>query len=312
MALIFGLDIGTTSIGFAVIDHDPERGTGAIRRMGVRIFPEARDPKGAPFNQERRAARMRRRQLRRRRERRRLLGDILIEAGLLPARDSAEWRCLMQRTDPYRLRQRAAAGEALTAHELGRALYHLAQRRHFRGRDLDEVADDTVESERRTKQTEDDADEKKATSARKQTEQALERANKTLGAWLAERGPHRRKRGEHATRKIVEDEFNEIWNGQCDHASALRQPALRDTVHEAVFAQRPVFWRKKTLGQCRLIPGAEPCPKGSWLSQQRRMLEKLNNLGNRRRQRTASRRGGTRGDPGAVADPGVDDVAGCA
>ena len=81
MLLVFGLDIGTTSVGFAVIDHDSELATGKIHRLGVRIFPEARDPKGVPLNQERRQARLRRRQLRRRRERRRLLGDQLHVAG---------------------------------------------------------------------------------------------------------------------------------------------------------------------------------------------------------------------------------------
>jgi CRISPR-associated endonuclease Csn1 len=55
---------------------------------------------------------------------------------------------------------------------------------------------------------------------------------------------------------------------------------------DIVFAQKPVFWRMNTLGQCRLEPGATLAAKGSWLSAQRRMLEKLNNLeiegGNRR------------------------------
>ena len=75
MPLVFGLDIGTTSVGFAVIDHDSEGAMGKIHRLGVRIFPEARDPKGVPLNQERRQARLRRRQLRRRRERRCLFGE---------------------------------------------------------------------------------------------------------------------------------------------------------------------------------------------------------------------------------------------
>ena len=54
MERIFGLDIGTTSIGFAVIDHDTERQSGRILRLGVRIFPEARDKDGTPLNQIRR------------------------------------------------------------------------------------------------------------------------------------------------------------------------------------------------------------------------------------------------------------------
>ena len=108
MRLIFGLDIGTTSIGFAVINHDPDRSTGGILHegAGARIFPEARDPKGTPLNQERRSARLRRRQLRRRRDRRRLLGDLLCKAGLLPARNSPEWGKIIK-GDPYALRKRA-------------------------------------------------------------------------------------------------------------------------------------------------------------------------------------------------------------
>ena len=263
MPLVFGLDIGTTSVGFAVIEHDSKLTTGKIHRLGVRIFPEARDPKGVPLNQERRQARLRRRQLRRRRERRRLLGDQLRAAGLLPSRNSSDWDRAMKR-DPYDLRRRAFEGETLSPHEIGRAIYHLAQRRHFRGRDIDEVSDTADDAA-------DKADEKKATSAREQTVQALKRDGKTLGAWLAERGPHERKRGEHATRDIVEDEFDTVW------MPFVPEP-FRSSVRDAIFVQRPVFWRLNTFGKCRFVPDAPLCPKGSWLSQQRRMLEKLNNL----------------------------------
>ena len=263
MSLVFGLDIGTTSIGFAVIDHDSEAASGKIHRLGVRIFPEARDPKGVPLNQERRQARLRRRQLRRRRERRCLLSDQLRGAGLLPERDSSEWDRVMN-CDPYDLRRRAFEGESLSPHEIGRAIYHLAQRRHFRGRDIDDVSDTAADAA-------DDADEKKATSAREQTIQALRREGKTLGAWLAARGPHERKRGEHATRDVVEEEFETVW-------MPLVPEPFQTSVRDAIFCQRPVFWRLNTLGKCRFVPDAPLCPRGSWLSQQRRMLEKLNNL----------------------------------
>ena len=263
MALVFGLDIGTTSVGFAVIDHDSELASGKIHRLGARIFPEARDPKGVPLNQDRRQARLRRRQLRRRRERRRVLSDQLCAAGLLPPRNSPDWDRVMKR-DPYDLRRRAFEGETLLPHEIGRAIYHLAQRRHFRGRDIDEVSDAADDAAN-------DADNKKATSAREQTVHALRREGKTLGAWLAARGPHERKRGVHATRDIVEDEFETVW-------MPLVPEPFRFSVRDAIFVQRPVFWRLNTLGKCRFVPGARLCPKGSWLSQQRRMLEKLNNL----------------------------------
>ncbi len=121
MQRIFGLDIGTTSIGWAVVDHDPERGVGQIVAqggvpgMGVRIFPEARDPDDTPLNQQRRQKRMMRRQLRRRRLRRRVLNELLFEAGLLPkfSKDKdSDWAKLMNgsgiaaNADPYALRAR--------------------------------------------------------------------------------------------------------------------------------------------------------------------------------------------------------------
>lgn len=82
--LVFGFDIGTTSIGSAVVRMDSTAGTGEVVHLGVRVFPEARDPDGIPLNQERRKRRMMRRQLRRRRARRRDLSQFLHEAGLLP------------------------------------------------------------------------------------------------------------------------------------------------------------------------------------------------------------------------------------
>ena len=307
MALIFGFDIGTTSIGFAVIDHGPGQSIGRIRRLGVRIFPEARDPKAlVPLNQDRRAARMRRRQLRRRRERRQELGTLLHQQGFLPRRDSPAWDRVMG-ADPYPLRkwafnlQRADSdeshesrsqvleaiqsgqadlpewafeGERLSPHGVGRAIYHLAQRRHFKGRDLDEIAGDdgTGTSSRDGDQEETD---QQTQSARANTQQALKQEGKTLGAWLAERGPNKRKRGVHALRQNVEDEFDQVW------APYLPNDQIRAEVRQAIFDQRPVFWRLNTLGTCRFLPekkGQDLCPRGSWLSQQRRMLEKLNNL----------------------------------
>ena len=267
MRLIFGLDIGTTSIGFAVIDHDPNRATGNARRLGTRIFPEARDPKGTPLNQERRAARLRRRQLRRRRDRRRLLGGLLCEAGLLPTRNSPEWSEAMK-YDPYELRKRAFEDDALSPHEVGRAIYHLAKRRHFKGRDIDEIADDS-KLENQKQDAAEKRKEREAKSERETTVKTLEQADTTLGAWLAERGS--RKRNVHATREIVEKEFDEVW-------VPLVPEEFRETVCDAIFSQRPVFWRKNTLGTCPFVPGAPLCPRGSWLSQQKRMLEKLNNL----------------------------------
>lgn len=269
MALIYGFDIGTTSIGWAVVRHADEDETGAILGMGVRIFPEARDPDGTPLNQARRQKRMMRRQIRRRRQRRKALNQVLADAGLLPGFTSDGWATAMA-ADPWELRARGLSGR-LTAEEFGRALYHLAKKRHFRGRDLDE--------------TEADGEEAETKAAAESFVAALKVSGDTIGATLAARPPHMRKRGIHASREAVEDEFARLWAAQAAFHPELTE-TLKAHVADIVFAQKPVFWRKSTLGQCRLMPGEELCPKGSWLSQQRRMLEKLNNLeiasGNRR------------------------------
>ena len=119
--LIFGLDIGTTSIGFAAIDLDEANRSGRILRLGARIFPEARDADGTPLNQQRRAKRMLRRQLRRRRERRRSLNELLAAHGLLPAFGGKKWDALMK-IDPYALRARAPRRAARAARTRPRAL----------------------------------------------------------------------------------------------------------------------------------------------------------------------------------------------
>lgn len=273
--LVFGFDIGTTSIGSAVVRMDAAAGTGKILHMGVRVFPEARDPDGIPLNQERRKRRMMRRQLRRRRVRRRNLNSLLSDTGFLPpfSKDKASpWAHAMAK-DPWILRTRAL-GEPLAPHELGRALYHLAQRRHFRGRELEEadIADDRRKDEPAP-------EEAKAASKRDEDRQALKASGLTLGAFLA-RFPERdkRRRGHHFAREDVKAEFHAILAAQAPHHPQLANPDFAASLEETIFAQKPVFWRKATLGACRFVPGADLAASASWVAQEKRMLEKLNNL----------------------------------
>ncbi|WP_439546833.1 type II CRISPR RNA-guided endonuclease Cas9 [Sandarakinorhabdus sp.] len=271
--LVFGFDIGTTSIGSAVIRMNRDTEQGEILHMGVRVFPEARDPKGIPLNQERRGKRMARRQLRRRKQRRIGLNSLLSDSGFLPqfSKDKASNWATAMAIDPWDARSRATEGR-LTSHELGRALYHLAQRRHFRGRDL-EVTEAAAKAE------ESSAEEKKAASRRDNDRKALRASCQTLGAFLATI-PERteRRRGHHFAREDVLAEFEAILKAQAPHHPQLTNPDFIDLLEEAIFAQRPVFWRKATLGYCRFVPGAELAAKSSWLAQEKRMLEKLNNL----------------------------------
>ena len=273
MELVFGFDIGTTSIGFAAIEFDAASRQGRIIRIGSRIFPEARDVDGTPLNQTRRTKRMMRRQLRRRKMRRQELNRALADAGLLPTHKSEAWNQLML-TNPLELRAKALR-ESLSPYELGRALSHLAKRRHFRGKDLEESEDGSSLDGEETSLSPAEVAE---LGIRQRTVATLAATGETLGQHLASRGKDERKRGVHALRSHVDREFEAIWTAQTAYHPDLLTEASRAHLHDIIFSQRPVFWRLNTLGECRLEPGAPLLPKGSWQSAQRRMLEKLNSL----------------------------------
>ena len=157
MAKVLGLDLGTNSIGWALVE-EREHGYRLIDK-GVDIFQEgvAREKNSEkPAVQDRTDARALRRHYFRRRLRKIALLEVLTAHDLCPALpDGAldEWRRTKryplvveflewQRTDdradrnPYRDRYRALTerlnlDERPDRHALGRALYHLAQRRGF-------------------------------------------------------------------------------------------------------------------------------------------------------------------------------------
>jgi CRISPR-associated endonuclease Csn1 len=259
--LTWGIDIGTTSVGFAVLDFDPSRGEGRIRRMGVRIFPEGRtEDKKEPRNKQRREKRLIRRQFRRRKLRRRQLNESLGELGFLPAFGTAEWEKLML-VCPYNLRDRALT-ERLDTFEVGRALYHLSKRRHFGGRSLgDEKVPDKDELE-----------------GKQQADSLMGNLKgRTVGQYLASITEGRR-RGHHAHRELVEQEFAAIIAAQAVHHEVLRKPETVAKLEHIIFFQRRTFWRMGTLGKCPLIPDAPLAPKGDWHAQQHVVLEQVTKL----------------------------------
>ena len=127
METIWGLDLGTTSIGFSVIRMNIKKEHGEIIKTGVRIFPEGLNNDHEPRNKRRRDMRLHRRQLRRRRIRRVELSRKFEEIGLLPEFATESWNQLMDR-DPYALRNRGLR-EQIELHEFGGAICHLVQRR---------------------------------------------------------------------------------------------------------------------------------------------------------------------------------------
>ena len=140
-----GVDLGTNSLGWAAL-HLVKSGDGwapdGILAAGSRIFSDGRDPKsGASLAVDRREARAMRRRRDRFQQRQRALMKYLVADGLFPENPVA--RKELERLDPYALRARALE-VALTLPELGRAIWHLNQRRGFKSnRKTDKPDDDS-------------------------------------------------------------------------------------------------------------------------------------------------------------------------
>lgn len=259
-----GLDIGTNSIGWCLIEDDQR-----IVDIGVRIFADGRDPKsGASLAVDRRAARAMRRRRDRYLGRRSAFLNALVEHGLMPT-DADEAKLVAAR-DPYDLRARALR-EKLEPYEIGRALFHLNQRRGFKS---------NRKADRKTKDNEDG----KIASGAKALDRAMaEEGADTLGQFLAARETKRvRMGGEnqeydfYPQRRHVEWEFQRIWEEQTKYHPALLTETARAALHRILFFQRPL--KEQEVGVCTFVHSERRLPKAHPLFQERRLYEEVNQL----------------------------------
>lgn len=152
MKYSLGLDIGTTSIGWAVIDLDNKR----IHDVGVRIFERPEDPQnGKSLAEPRRTARSARRRLKRRRQRLNALKSFFASKQLLSEDeiknilDTDHDSAYRETHSPYLLREKGLI-DKLTNSELFIALYHIAKRRgyHSNSKAQDEEVIKRIESQK--------------------------------------------------------------------------------------------------------------------------------------------------------------------
>ena len=281
-----GLDIGANSIGWAALALKANGDPYAILAMGSRVFPDGRTRKsGASLARDRRLARGQRRRRHRYLSRRDELMSALIALRLMPAsampasampasaKERKEKAKALERLgDPYELRRRALS-EPLEPYKLGRALFHLNQRRGFK-------------SNRKTGGGE---DKKKATQARKDREglrQAISDSgdptlgDPTLGEFLAglrERGkPVRARPGQelYPERAMYKREFKKIRARQAENHALT--PAQWDELERIIFHQRPL--KPVEPGWCLLEAGERRAPKADLAAQEFRILQEVNNL----------------------------------
>lgn len=268
-----GLDIGTNSIGWCLYELNKDDEIVRLMRMGVRIFPDGRDPKTrTSLAVERRLKRQQRRQRERTVQRRHGFLNELIRAGLLPAQE--EERKALVRLDPYELRSQAL-DHALPIPHLARALYHLARKRGFKSsrKDLG-GGKDAKESG-------------KIAEGRTQLKTKIASEGcRTVGEWLWRRHQERRpvlarpsNQGAYEfypDRGLVLDEFDAIWAKQREfHGDALSQDAYK-RLRYFIAHQRPL--KAVPAGACVLEPSEPRARRGHPLFARFRILADLANL----------------------------------
>jgi len=283
---LFAYDIGTNSIGWCVFRLNAKGEPIAIADAGVRIYSDGRDPQSktslAVARREAKAA-ARRRDRTRRRQKATL--RALVEYGLMPE-GKAERELLLRDTsdgaganapanDPLNLRARALI-EKLPLHHIGRALFHLGQRRGFK-------------SNRKTDRR--DNDKGKIAIGIDRLRDAMHEAKaETLGVFLAGRraqGLHVRLRAGssvilddgydfYPVRSLLEEEFRRIWEAQAAYYPDILTEARGEHLFKVIFYQRPL--KKPRIGSCTFNPAEQRVAKAHPLFQAFRLYKEVNEL----------------------------------
>ena len=287
MGKILGLDLGTNSLGWAIVTES-ENGDYTLIDKGVDIFQEgvAREKNvEKPAVQDRTNARALRRHYFRRRLRKIALLRVLTAHDLCPPLTDAQldnWRkrkeypmneafLLWQRTDdnrdknPYHDRYRALTerldlGVQAERYVLGRALYHLAQRRGFlsnRKEAGNEKEDGQVKS-----------------SIKELTAQMHDAGCEYLGEYFYDLYQRKEKIRNHYTAR--NEHYLAEFRAICDKQQ-LPEEWVK-ALEKAIFYQRDLKSQKGQVGHCTFERRKSRCPLSHPRYEEFRMWQFLNNI----------------------------------
>ena len=241
---ILGLDLGTNSIGWAVVDNVENK----IVDTGVRIFPEGVEAKTigqGDKEQSRNATRREKRQMRRQFYRKKLrrikLLEVLIEQGMCPltVKELSKWKNWDKskknegkefpnsenfvnwlKQNPYELRARALK-EEVTLEELGRILYHIIHRRGFlssrKGNDDPKTIFEKGKPDENILPVNVTKEKIKDSSLGFYLNSISYKENVPYKTVVDENGAEIRIRGRYTTRDMYITEFEKIWQCQSQH-----------------------------------------------------------------------------------------------
>ena len=276
------LDLGSTSLGWAMVRLDARDEPCAISKAGVRIFSDGRNPKdGSSLAVSRREARAMRRRRDRLLKRKARMMKTLVMHGFFP--DNEAERKALERLEPLALRAKGL-DHALTPQEFARALFHINQRRGFK-------------SNRKTDKKDNDSGALK--TAISQLRQAMAQTGcRTVGEWLfarhqqglSVRARYRENRviredGKskieksydlYIDRAMIEAEFDALWAKQAAINPEVFHESARAQLKDCLLHQRPL--KPVRPGRCTLMHEEERAPLALPSQQRFRIYQEINNL----------------------------------
>lgn len=281
--ITLGLDLGITSIGWAILEEDYENRN--LIAWGSRIFDagvegtknDISEGKGESKRAIRSRNRAIRKQYTRRKDRKKKLLEILISNGFLPKNIDAnfftsidnklllnfpkEERCKIGHVLPY-LYRKLALDRTLEKYELGRAIYHLAQRRGYLSNRKQELKDQETSGI--------------VKSEINQLKLAIKNSGaRTLGEYFSMVDPEtERIRSQYTERSMFQEEFRLICQAQREHISK----EFEEQLYNAIFFQRKLKSTKGLIGKCRIYPERKRCSFIRNEAQLFRIYTTVNNL----------------------------------
>ncbi len=287
MRLIYGLDLGVSSIGWAVIMID-EDGKYKIAGMGSRIIPYA-DKEGDEFgkgtgesvNQQRTTDRTARKGLDRYQLRRKYLHQILKENEMQPGNSLMQLSAL----GLLGLRSKAVT-DKISLNELGRIWLHLNQRRGYKHG----AEESSVDKKQR--------DWVAAINNRYATIQGKQ----TIGQYFfqelkrhQEEKIYYRIKEQIFPRQAYVEEFDTIWETQAKFYPQVLTESLKEKLRDGIiYFQRPLKSQKGLVSVCEfegffaqhnngktvqeIFVGPKVAPRSSPLFQAAKLWESINNI----------------------------------
>lgn len=296
MKKIFGIDLGTNSIGWAI--RELNSSNTQIVHKGVLTFEKGvgeDQGKEVPLVQKRTESRGKRRNYQAEKYRKWELLETLIlnEPKLCPltiedldgwrkykkgkernypqSESFMRWLMLDFNNDgksdyknPYELRRAASEKKIESLYALGRAFYHLVQRRGFRGRDEEES------------KTILDGSKEKETIGASEIQKIINEEKTTLGGalHLVQQKYNKRIRNRYNLRTDVEKELRTI----CKVQGIDEESDLFRRLYKSIIWQRPLRTQKGNVGRCTFESSKPRCPLSHPLYEEYRMLCFINNI----------------------------------